>query len=226
MKGSLFMADILAIDDEEGILSIIKSALEKNGHKVNTISNPLTISDNEYMKYDLILLDVMMPEIDGFSLCRKIRGLVDCPIIFLTAKAMEEDVITGLSIGGDDYISKPFSIKELRARVEAHLRREHRGKQNAFSISGVKFNLAAKEIYFNEEIIRFTKSEYSICEYLAINHGQVFSKEKIYENVFGFDGESDLSAIIEHIKNIRSKFKKLGINPIETVWGIGYKWKE
>ena len=178
------------------------------------------------MKYDLILLDVMMPEIDGFSLCRKIRGLVDCPIIFLTAKAMEEDVITGLSIGGDDYISKPFSIKELRARVEAHLRREHRGKQNAFSISGVKFNLAAKEIYFNEEIIRFTKSEYSICEYLAINHGQVFSKEKIYENVFGFDGESDLSAIIEHIKNIRSKFKKLGINPIETVWGIGYKWKE
>ena len=88
---------------------------------------------------------------------------------------MEEDVITGLSIGGDDYISKPFSIKELRARVEAHLRREHRGKQNAFSISGVKFNLAAKEIYFNEEIIRFTKSEYSICEYLAINHGQVFS---------------------------------------------------
>lgn len=220
------MADILAIDDEEGILSIIKSALEKNGHKVNTISNPLTISDNEYMKYDLILLDVMMPEIDGFSLCRKIRGLVDCPIIFLTAKAMEEDVITGLSIGGDDYISKPFSIKELRARVEAHLRREHRGKQNAFSISGVKFNLAAKEIYFNEEIIRFTKSEYSICEYLAINHGQVFSKEKIYENVFGFDGESDLSAIIEHIKNIRSKFKKLGINPIETVWGIGYKWKE
>lgn len=220
------MADILAIDDEEGILSIIKSALEKNGHKVNTISNPLTISDNEYMKYDLILLDVMMPEIDGFSLCRKIRGLVDCPIIFLTAKAMEEDVITGLSIGGDDYISKPFSIKELRARVEAHLRREHRGKQNAFSISGVKFNLAAKEIYFNEEIIRFTKSEYSICEYLAINHGQVFSKEKIYENVFGFDGESDLSAIIEHIKNIRSKLKKLGINPIETVWGIGYKWKE
>lgn len=220
------MADILAIDDEEGILSIIKSALEKNGHKVNTVSNPLNLVDNDYNKYDLILLDVMMPDIDGFSLCRKIRGGVDCPIIFLTAKTMEDDVITGLSIGGDDYISKPFSIKELRARVEAHLRREHREKQNAFSISGVKFNLSAKEIYFNEKHIQFTKSEYSICEYLAINHGQVFSKEKIYESVFGFDGESDLSAIVEHIKNIRSKFKKLGINPIETVWGIGYKWKE
>lgn len=220
------MADILAIDDEIGILNIIKSALEKAGHNVKMVVNPTIISDNEYLKYDLILLDVMMPEIDGFSLCRKIRNLVDCPILFLTAKNMEEDVVTGLSVGGDDYISKPFSIKELRARVEAHLRREHREKQNAFSISGIKFNLASKQISFNESIIPFTKSEYAICEYLALNHGQVFSKEKIYENVFGFDGESDISAIVEHIKNIRNKFKKIGINPIETVWGIGYRWKE
>ena len=133
------MADILAIDDEVGILNIIKSALEKAGHNVRMLDNPTIISDNEYLKYDLILLDVMMPEIDGFSLCRKIRNLVDCPILFLTAKNMEEDVVTGLSVGGDDYISKPFSIKELRARVEAHLRRERREKQNAFSISGIKF---------------------------------------------------------------------------------------
>ena len=190
------------------------------------VDNPTIILDNEYLKYDLILLDVMMPEIDGFSLCRRIRNLVDCPIIFLTAKNMEEDVVTGLSVGGDDYISKPFSIKELRARVDAHLRREHREKQNAFSISGIKFSLYSKQISFNESIIPFTKSEYTICEYLALNHGQVFSKEKIYENVFGFDGESDILAIVEHIKNIRNKFKKIGINPIETVWGIGYKWKE
>ncbi|MDB2155066.1 response regulator transcription factor [Clostridium butyricum] len=220
------MADILAIDDEIGILNIIKSALEKAGHNVKMVDNPTIILDNEYLKYDLILLDVMMPEIDGFSLCRRIRNLVDCPIIFLTAKNMEEDVVTGLSVGGDDYISKPFSIKELRARVDAHLRREHREKQNTFSISGIKFSLYSKQISFNESIIPFTKSEYTICEYLALNHGQVFSKEKIYENVFGFDGESDILAIVEHIKNIRNKFKKIGINPIETVWGIGYKWKE
>ncbi|WP_455794721.1 response regulator transcription factor [Clostridium butyricum] len=220
------MADILAIDDEIGILNIIKSDLEKAGHNVKMVDNPTIILDNEYLKYDLILLDVMMPEIDGFSLCRRIRNLVDCPIIFLTAKNMEEDVVTGLSVGGDDYISKPFSIKELRARVDAHLRREHREKQNAFSISGIKFSLYSKQISFNESIIPFTKSEYTICEYLALNHGQVFSKEKIYENVFGFDGESDILAIVEHIKNIRNKFKKIGINPIETVWGIGYKWKE
>lgn len=220
------MAYILAIDDEEGILSIIKNALAKEGHIVTTISNPANFPNDQYIKYDLILLDVMMPEIDGFSLCKEIRNLVDCPIIFLTAKTMEQDIVMGLSIGGDDYISKPFGIGELRARVAAHLRREHREKQNAFSISDVKFNIAAKESYYNEELIPFTKSEYSICEYLAINHGQVFSKERIYESIFGFDGSSDTSAIVEHIKNIRSKLKKIGITPIETVWGIGYKWKE
>jgi DNA-binding response OmpR family regulator len=219
------MAHILAIDDEEGILKIIKSALEKEGHNVVTVTNAVSFPKEDYVKYDLILLDVMMPEIDGFSLCKEIRTLIDCPIIFLTAKTMEQDIVRGLSLGGDDYIAKPFGISELRARVAAHLRREHREKQNAFSISELKFNMAAKEIYCNEEEIPFTKSEYSICEYLATNHGQVFSKERIYENIYGFDGNSDIATIVEHIKNIRSKLKNIGLNPIETVWGIGYKWK-
>lgn len=223
--GEIEMANILAIDDEEGILKIIKSALEKEGHKVMTVSKVKEFPKEDYIKCDLILLDVMMPEIDGFSLCKEIRTLVDCPIIFLTAKAMEQDIVMGLSLGGDDYISKPFGISELRARVAAHLRREHREKQNAFSISDLKFNITAKEVYYNDEIISFTKSEYSICEYMAVNHGQVFSKEQIYEKVFGFDGNSDLTAIVEHIKNIRCKLKNKGLNPIETVWGIGYKWK-
>ncbi|RXM75483.1 DNA-binding response regulator [Clostridium tetani] len=220
------MACILAIDDEEGILTIIKSALEKEGHIVTTISNPTCLLKDKYLKYDLILLDVMMPEIDGFSLCKEIRNLVDCPIIFLTAKTMEQDIVMGLSLGGDDYISKPFGISELRARVAAHLRREHREKQNAFSISNVKFNITSKEAYYNEKLIPFTKSEYNICEYLAMNHGQVFSKDRIYEKVYGTYGNSDTTAIVEHIKNIRNKLKNMGINPIETVWGIGYKWKE
>lgn len=219
------MANILAIDDEEGILKIIKSALEKEGHSVATVTDVISFCRGDFVKYDLILLDVMMPEIDGFSLCKEIRTLVDCPIIFLTAKTMEQDIVMGLSIGGDDYIAKPFGINELRARVAAHLRREHREKQNAFSSSGLKFNMTAKEVYYDDELISFTKSEYNISEYLAINHGQVFSKEQIYEKVIGFDGNSDLTAIVEHIKNIRCKLKKMGLNPIETVWGIGYKWK-
>lgn len=219
------MAKILAIDDEEGILYIIKSALEKEGHEVTAVCNPLTIPKNKFSHYDLILLDVMMPEIDGFTLCQEIRDLVDSPIVFLTAKTMEKDLITGLSLGGDDYITKPFGIGELRARVSAHVRREHREKQNAFSLSGLTFNLSSKEISYNDTVIPFTKSEYGICEYLALNHGQVFSREKIYENVFGYDGESDNQVIVEHIKNIRSKLSKHGMNPIDTVWGIGYKWK-
>src|SRR3712207_1270767 len=109
--GGIEMAYILAIDDEEGILNIIKSALEKEGHNVTTISNPTCFPKDRYLKYDLILLDVMMPEIDGFSLCKKIRNLVDCPIIFLTAKTMEQDIVMGLSLGGDDYISDRKSTR-------------------------------------------------------------------------------------------------------------------
>lgn len=220
------MAKILAIDDEEKILFIIKTALEKEGHQINTVSDPGILSPNDYLKYDLILLDIMMPDIDGFTLCREIRDCVDCPIIFLSAKTMERDIVTGLSIGGDDYIKKPFSIIELRARVNAHLRRDKREKKNAFTISNLNFNMSSKEIYYDYILINFTKSEYKICEYLALNHGQVFSKEQIYEKVFGFNYESDISAIVEHIKNIRNKFKKVNLNPIETVWGIGYKWAD
>lgn len=218
------MTKILAVDDEEKILFIIKTALQKEGHEVTAVSDPSALLKNDYLKYDLILLDIMMPEIDGFTLCREIRDCVDCPIIFLTAKTMEKDIVTGLSIGADDYIKKPFSINELRARVNAHLRRDKREKKNAFAISNLKFNMSSKEIYHDDKLISFTKSEYKICEYLALNHGQVFSKEQIYENVFGFDYESELSAIVEHIKNIRNKLKKLDLSPIETVWGIGYKW--
>jgi len=218
------MANILAVDDEKEILMIIKRALEKTGHRVTTVVSPLMIQENQFSNYDLILLDVMMPDMDGYECCRKIRGLVDCPIIFLTAKVMETDLITGLRVGGDDYITKPFGIGELRARVEAHLRRDHREKQNVFAISGLRFHLAAKEVYVEEVKIPLTKSEYEICEHLAMNHGQVFSKEQIYEAIFGFDGESDSSAITEHIKNIRNKLSKYDLKVIETVWGIGYKW--
>ncbi|WP_411681528.1 response regulator transcription factor [Clostridium thailandense] len=218
------MANILAIDDEEGILELIKAALSKEGHNVTTIHKFSTFPVEQCSNYDLILLDVMMPDIDGFTLCRNIRDLVDCPILFLTAKTMEEDIIKGLGMGGDDYISKPFGLGELRSRVAAHLRREQREKHNSFLISGVNFKLSSKEVFIEESLVPLTKSEYEISEFLAMNHGQVFSKEKIYEAVFGFNGESDSSAIVEHIKNIRAKLAKTDCSPIETVWGIGYKW--
>lgn len=218
------MANILAIDDEQGILELIKTALLREGHQVTTVSKFSTFPVEQCSYYELILLDVMMPDMDGFTLCQNIRDLVDCPILFLTAKTMEEDIIKGLGMGGDDYITKPFGLGELRSRVAAHLRREQREKHHNFIISGLKFKLSAKEVFVGDELIPFTKSEYEISEFLALNHGQVFSKEKIYEAVFGFDRESDSLSIVEHIKNIRAKLAKVNCSTIETVWGIGYKW--
>lgn len=218
------MAHILAIDDDAAILTLIRNVLHKDGHTVTCIQQVTDTLFEHFLSYDLILLDVMMPGIDGFSLCRDIRSHVDCPILFLTAKNLEEDVAFGFSLGADDYIKKPFSVVELRARIQAHLRREQREKTQCFSISNTHFFLEKREMYAGEQRLFLTKSEYDICLLLAKNHGQVFSKEQIYENVFGYDGESDVSAITEHIKNIRRKLSAAGLAPIETIWGIGYRW--
>ena len=216
--------NILVIDDEIEICNLIKNALRKQNYKVTIKNSAMDIDKEELDKFDLILLDVMMPTIDGFTLCKTIRDEVDCPIVFVTAKTMEEDVLEGFSIGADDYIKKPFSILELRARVEDHLRRENREKQQVLSTNGLKFNLKSKEIYLYVKKISLTKSEYQICEYLAKHRGQVFSLEQIFIEVYGYDKDSDNSCIREHIKNIRAKITKYVENPIETVWGIGYKW--
>lgn len=218
------LASILIIDDEPDILALVNNILSKDHHRVTVKTSARHMPLNEYSTFDLILLDVMMPDIDGFELCTQIRDIVDCPILFLTAKSMETDIMFGLSVGADDYIVKPFRAGELKARVNAHLRREDRGKNHMLSASGVKFNLSAKEIYIDKEKINLTKSEYQICEFLARNKGQVFSKEQIYESVYGYDRESDSSTITEHVKNIRSKLSAREVSPIETVWGIGYKW--
>ena len=219
------MCRILAVDDDRGILAVIRKALEKEGYLVDTLDDPEKINPERLSDYQLILLDVMMPGTDGFTVCRRIREQVDCPILFVTAKTEEGDLITGFGLGADDYIRKPFGLGELRARVAAHLRRESREKRHRVTLGDLEFSLQSKEIYCQGKQIPLTKSEYAICEYLALNRGQVFSKERIYEHVFGYDGESDSSAITEHVKNIRAKLQKVGVSPVETVWGIGYKWK-
>ncbi|CUX27547.1 response regulator transcription factor [Clostridium sp. C105KSO13] len=219
------MAYILAVDDDKAILALIRRALEKDGHTVTVCESAWEVNNSFLSRYDLILLDIMMPGTDGISFCRDIRGQVDCPVVFLTAKIDQSSIMNGLGSGADDYIMKPFGIGELRARVQAHLRREKREKRNAVQISGVLFDLAGKRAEIQGHLIPLTKSEYEISEYLALNHGQVSSKEQIFEKVFGYDRDSDVAAITEHVKNIRAKFGEYKVNPIETVWGIGYKWK-
>lgn len=128
MKEGSAMIEILAVDDDREILAVIQKALSREGYGVTTLDDPRKLEDRNLEKYQLILLDVMMPGIDGFELCRNIRDRVDCPILFLTAKTDERDLMEGLGSGGDDYITKPFGIGELRARVAAHIRRENREK--------------------------------------------------------------------------------------------------
>ena len=138
------MAKILAIDDELDMLILIKNILKKENHIVDIHQTTTDVDENSLGKYDLVLLDVMMPEVDGISYCKKIRNKVDCPILFLTAKTMESDIVEGLLSGGDDYITKPFGVNELLARIDAHLRREQREKHSSLNLGNIRFESPLK----------------------------------------------------------------------------------
>ena len=219
------MAHILAEDDDRDLCEMLKSALERDGHQVSLLTRGEDVTPRHCTWADCILLDVMMPGEDGFAVCRRIRELADCPILFLTARTGEADVIRGLGLGGDDYLSKPFHLAELRARVNAHLRRQQRAPRARMRRGGLDFDLAQKAVFREGTPLKLTRGEYAICEQLALHPGQTFSKEQIYEAVFGFDADGTEAAVTEHIKNIRAKLRAVGLAPIETVWGIGYKWK-
>lgn len=219
------MIRILVIDDDADILTLIKNTLQLQNYLVETFVSANQVDRSKLADYDLILLDIMMPDVDGLSFCRDIRNLVDCPILFLTAKSQEADVVTGLSYGADDYICKPFGVQELLARVDAHLRRERREHHASLVLEPIRFDLSAKRVTVKEKKLDLTKSEYEICELLAKRRGQVFSKDQLYDYLYAYEERGTPAAIAEHIKNIRAKFRTIGLEPIETVWGIGYKWK-
>lgn len=222
------MANILAIDDDPAILRLIRKMLKLKNHDVTTLENIKDSTIEAIHTYDLLLLDVMMPGDDGFIICEKIRPILDIPIIFMTAKSDEASIIKGLSIGGDDYIVKPFSIHEVNARIESHLRRETRPKKAAsrvFIDGDILIDLAAKKGIIQGEDVRFTKTQYAICEKLALHKGRVFSKEDLYEAVYPLESDSQLSTIVEHIRVIRKKMAQFNTAPIQTVWGVGYLWE-
>lgn len=212
------MANILAVDDDRDLCTLLKTALERDGHTVETRCTGADVTSSLCRWADCILLDVMMPGEDGFAVCRRIRAQTEAPILFLT----------GLGIGADDYLVKPFRLAELRARVNAHLRRQNRAPQHRLVRGGVCFDLAAKSAAVGCTALPFTKSEYAICEFLALHAGQTFGKEQIYEAVFGYDGTADDTAITQHIKNIRAKLRTAGLvtpeTVLKTVWGVGYLW--
>ena len=218
---------MLVIDDEISIVSLLKDFFEIEGFLVYTAYDGEEALKKIDINPDIILLDINMPEMDGIEVCTKIRNFVSYPILFLTAKVEERDRIKGLTVGGDDYIIKPFSIEELNARVQAHLRREERKsiKEKVKFSKKIVINYSDRKAFYRNIEINFTKTEFDILEILSINSGQIFTKENIYEKLWGFDKEGDSSIITEHIRRIRMKFAKHTDDTlIETVWGVGYKW--
>ncbi len=219
------MARILALDDDRAIVDTLVRVLGRDGHEVVGEVDPSKALDADLGRFDLIICDVMMPCLDGFEFVRRIRPRVDCPILFLTAKVAEEDAVVGLGVGADDYVRKPFAAAELRAKVAAHLRREQRGHTHALSFGRVRIDLEARELSVDGDRVVLTPSEYEICEYLARRRGQVFSRSQIREAVLGWESSADETTISAHVSNARSKLRDRGVDPIETVWGMGYKWQ-
>lgn len=220
---------ILMIDDDTDLLKMLRGYFEIKQYVVITAENGAEALDKMKCEPDIILLDVNMPKLNGIEVCRRIRDKITCPIIFLTAKVEEQDRINGLLSGGDDYIGKPFSLKELEARITAHLKREerHRIKSEYRFHGDLVIDYRAKNVQIGETNLEFTKMEYDIIEFLSMNPGQVFDKERIYEKVCGYDAEGDSRVITELIRRIRRKTAEhTKTEYIETVWGMGYRWKK
>ncbi len=227
------MYKILVVDDDFEILKLMRTILEMKNYQVMTYQEvTVPIDINNFKGFDLILLDVMMPNIDGMQICKQIRNKVSSPIIFVSAKDTEEDIVSGLNLGGDDYITKPFSINQLVAKVAANLKREERYKQGELSnqvvrdLSPITIYLQEKIVCINGDSLAFTSREYDIIELLSSNPRKIFTVQDIYENVYDDDAETLFRSISEYIYQIRLKFSSYGINPIKTVRGMGYKWHE
>lgn len=218
---------ILIVDDEQAILDMLKLQLELEGYIVYTASNAKAALDKLSCGPDIILLDINMSGMNGLDLCVSIRDFVSCPIIFLTARVSDQDKVNGFMVGGDDYITKPFSISELSARISAHLRREkrsHSKTKNKFSEELI-IDYSDRSVYIKGSRIELSNKEFGIIQLLSSNAGQVFDREKMYELIWGFNSGGDSVVIKEHIRKIRLKFAEYTDKAyISTVWGVGYKW--
>ena len=218
---------ILVIDDDTELLQMLRSYFEIKKYEIITAENGAEGLRKMNSQPDIILLDINMSKIDGIEVCRRIRDKTSCPILFLTARVEEQDVVNGLSSGGDDYILKPFRLKELDARITAHLKREQRRKNRSeCRFQGeLSIDYSAKTVQIHEDFLELTKLEYEIIEFLSMNPGMVFGKERIYEKVCGFDAAGDSRVVTELIRRIRKKMQQYTETEyIETVWGMGYRW--
>ena len=217
---------ILIVDDERGIVDTMKAYFSPQYEVLTAYSGEEAIQKAE-MQPDLILLDINMPRMDGLTVCQTIREHVACPILFLTARIESTDKINGFQAGADDYIVKPVDLDELAARIAAHLRREQRRhNQSIVRFFGeLAVDYSARTVTIHNEPVILSKREFDILELLSLNTGQVFDRERIYEAVWGLDGDGNSDTVMEHIRKIRAKLTVHTLHSyIETVWGCGYRW--
>ena len=228
------MSKILIIEDEEAIAELEKDYLELSDFEV-TIENDGTKGRERALTedYDLFILDLMLPGVDGFEICKEIRQAKNTPIIMVSAKKDDIDKIRGLGLGADDYMTKPFSPSELVARVKAHLARYERligsnpNTNEIIEIRGLKIDKTARRVYINGEEKAFTTKEFDLLTFLAQNPNHVFTKEELFRKIWDMESIGDIATVTVHIKKIREKIEMDTSNPqyIETIWGVGYRFK-
>lgn len=224
---------ILVVEDEKEIAHLIRDYLTASNYKVIIAGDGeegLELFNRE--KPDLAILDIMLPKKDGFEVCRTIRSKSNIPILMLSAKKEDTDKIIGLGLGADDYITKPFSPRELIARVQSQLRRftelsNTTDKEEVISHNGLVIDSTAYTVTLNGQVIPFSVKEFEILHYLAANANQALSREKIFDEIWGYNEYGDINTVTVHIRKIREKIESDPASPkfIETVWGIGYKFK-
>lgn len=221
------MNTVLVVDDEQRMLDLITSYLEKENFKVTTALNVKEMYKVlKEQDIDVVILDVMMPQIDGFTACKEIREFSNVPILMLTARGSEEDRVKGLKLGADDYIVKPFSPKELVARIEATLRRTQPQIPKVINIGDLNINKTTREVHVGEELINLTRREYNLLLFLVERKKQIFSREQLHEQIWGTEyNKGTLRTIDTHIKTLRFKLLSAG-EYVKTVYGIGYKFEE
>ena len=228
------MKRVLIIEDETAIAELEKDYLELSDFEVAIAGDGMeglgmALEDD----YDLVILDLMLPGMDGFEICKRIREEKNTPILMVSAKRDDIDKIRGLSLGADDYITKPFSPSELVARVKAHIARYERiistaiPKNDIIEIHGIKIDKTARRVYVNEEERVFTTKEYELLLFLASNPNRVFSKDELFREIWDMDSIGDIATVTVHINKIRDKIETNTSKPqiIETIWGVGYRFK-
>lgn len=229
------ISKILVADDDREIVRLITDSLEDEGYEVLPAYNGHQVLEHlKHTTVSLLILDIMMPEMDGLEVCRQIRNTIGIPIILLSAKDREIDKVVGLEVGADDYITKPFSTNELIARVKAHLRREKRNtttttstskpEENLLNFDDISINKGTYEILKKNQPVNLSTKEFQILIYLIENHNLVLSREQIYDAIWGSGSDyCDLNTVTVHIKNLRNKLDPEN-RYIKTIWGIGYKF--